>query len=205
VPSPTAGPALVWLYRHGPILLSASEVCLGWTDAPLADAARTAEEARRLGRLIGSVDAVYSSDLQRATGTGAPLAETLGLPLRVIPALREMRFGQWEGRRWADLREEASEFFAHYVNHWETAAAPGGESFADLRARVAGFWDQLVRDHDGGAVALVSHGVALAALSANLLGWPARRAMKHMLDRGRFGLIDRRRDALAWNFDPARL
>jgi probable phosphoglycerate mutase len=200
-----SGPAAIWLYRHGPVAAPAAEVCLGWTDAPLLDAAKTAGEARRLARAVGRADGVYVSDLRRARDTARPLAEALDAPLYVDRDLREMHFGEWENVPWRAVRDRHADAFASFFANWENAAPPGGESFADLRARVGGFWRRVAAVQDGATVVVVSHGLALAALATLLLGWRPPHAMKHMLDRGHFALLDCRRGAYAWNYDPAKL
>jgi broad specificity phosphatase PhoE len=204
-PQEPNGPAIVWLYRHGPVEASASEVCLGWTDALLADPEKTAGEARRLGRAVGRAAGVYVSDLRRALGTARPLAATIDAPLYVTRDLREMHFGEWENQPWREVRDRHAAAFLRYFNDWENVATPGGESFGDLRARTAAFWRRIAAVHEGDTLVVVSHGMALAALATLLLGWTPKHAMKHILDRGHYALLDRTRNAYAWNFDPAKL
>lgn len=203
------GPDPLWLYRHGP-LDTAPDVCIGWLDVPLRDPEQTAREARRLAGIIGRTGGgiaggVFASDLLRTRQTATPLAEALGVPLVLDPNLREMYFGEWEGKRWSELQEVDGERFSRFIADWEQTAPPGGESFDDLRRRLAFFWRKACICRPEGSLVIVSHGGALAALATLVSGWSTTYAMRHMIERGHYGLIDRRRDAYAWNFDPARL
>lgn len=197
------GPAAVWLYRHGPLPVPRFQ-CVGWDDVPLADPEATAVGSRRLSVLIGRADAVYSSDLLRTRQTAEPLAEALALPVLADPALRELNFGEWDGKMWNDLAASGDERFQRFVADWSSVATPGGESFVDLERRVVEFWQRIAPRHAGETIVVVSHGGTLAALAIHLLGWSGRRAMGHMMDRGNFAYVDLRRRAWAWNFDPAK-
>jgi len=197
------GPDRLWLYRHGPLDV-APDACIGWLDVPLRDPEQTAREARQLARIIGPTGGVFASDLLRVRQTAAPLAEELGVPLVLDPNLREMSLGGWEGKRWGELHESDGKEFARFLADWENNAPPGGESFDDMRRRLAFFWRKASICRPEGDLVIVSHGGALAALATLLLGWSAAYAMRHMIERGHYGLIDRRRGAYAWNFDPAR-
>ncbi len=113
--------------------------------------------------------AVYSSDLLRARETAAWLAMKLGLSPRVAASLRERNMGEWEGltpeearAAWPDLypRVEADPF---------RERPPGGESFADLLARVAAALRRIAGFHPGEAVLVVTHGGILKWLLCALL------------------------------------
>ncbi len=198
------GPAAVWLYRHGPLAIHKYQ-CVGWSDVPLEDPEKTAREARQLAAFMREPVTVYSSDLLRVRQTATPLVDALGLQARWSKALRELNFGEWEGRLWTDLHNEDAPRFAEFMRDWRTTSAPGGESFSQVQDRVADFWAEVAATHRDEVIVLVSHGGTLAALAILLLGWTHERAMERMLERGHFGLIDFRRGGYAWNFSPAKL
>jgi broad specificity phosphatase PhoE len=198
------GPAAVWLYRHGPLAIPPFQ-CVGWTDVPLADAAQTAIEARRLAPFVEDAAAIFASDLLRTRQTAAPLAAALELPLQTEPELRELNFGEWEGKLWNELRDTGDPVFLQFAEDWSSTRAPGGESFVDVGERVGAFWKRIAAEHAGSVVVVVSHGGTLAALSMQLLGWSSKHAMKSMLERGHFGYIDFARGGYAWNLSPTKL
>jgi probable phosphoglycerate mutase len=146
----------LWLVRHGETPASKGRTLAGWTDVPLTGHGE--EQASALRPLLAGepFDGVWSSDLQRALAT-ARLA--WGEP-RQDARLREMSFGALEGKLWETLDPHVQEGLARF----EGFAAPGGESFEDLRARVLSFLDglpagrHLVFTH-GGVVRLLSREV----------------------------------------------
>ena len=92
----------VLLIRHGETDWNRQARLQGHADIPLN--AHGQAQVRRLGEALRGepLDAVYSSDLQRALATAQAIAEATGAPLRQEPALRERGFGCFEGLTLAD-------------------------------------------------------------------------------------------------------
>lgn len=126
----------LWLVRHGP---THARVLLGRTDLP-ADLSDHAAIARLRAALPEA--AVVSSDLRRAVAT----ADALAGPDRRLPheqALREMDFGDWDGRAAAEIEDPTLRLFFEDPG---ARRAPEGESWDDLAARVSTALDRLARD-----------------------------------------------------------
>jgi probable phosphoglycerate mutase len=146
----------LWLVRHGETPASRGRTLAGWTDVPLT--AHGEEQASALRPLLAGerFDGVWSSDLQRTVTTARLAFGEPGQDAR----LREMDFGSLEGQLWETLDPVIQESVARF----EGFAAPGGESFDDLRGRVFSFLDELpagrhlVFTH-GGVVRLLSREV----------------------------------------------
>src|SRR5580698_6897789 len=88
--------------RHGETDWNRIKRIQGHIDIPLATTGL--EQAQRLAhRLAGeasqgaTLDAIYSSDLQRAQQTAQPIADALGLPLQLRESLRERLYGAFQG------------------------------------------------------------------------------------------------------------
>lgn len=83
--------------------------------------------------------ALYTSPLERARSTAAPLAAALGLAPIVLDTLREIQLGQWEGLDMDAVRRARPQEFAARGRDFAGFRPPGGESFTDLalRARAA--------------------------------------------------------------------
>lgn len=133
------------LVRHGQSLWNIDRRLTGHTDVPLSDEGRAQARALRAQLQNLRVDHVWSSDLQRAIET-AELS--LGSP-RLDARLREIHFGAWEGLAWHELAPEV----ITQIRDFTTFRAPGGESYADLRARVTSFLAELAP----GTHAIVAH------------------------------------------------
>src|SRR5512134_3367418 len=95
---------MLWLIRHGETSWNAEGRVQGQTDVPLSDVGHS--QARALAdRLAGrSFGALYSSDLQRVTQTALPVSQTLGLPIRAEPRLRERHYGMFETLTYAEVK-----------------------------------------------------------------------------------------------------
>ena len=115
------------------------------------------------------LDAVYSSDLVRAYDTALGVAKDLGLPVKTMPALREINLGVWDNRAWADLENDEAEEMSNFSHNPERWSVAGGEPFADLTGRIAGAILELAERHDGETIAVVSHGMAIRALLCHVL------------------------------------
>lgn len=117
-----------WLVRHGP---THARTMIGWTDRPadLSDAA----QVRRLSDYLPSDAPVISSDLIRATAT----ADALGPRRRLAhdPDLREIHFGQWEDRGFAEIEAEDAALIRAFWDNPGDVRPPGGECWNDLSKR----------------------------------------------------------------------
>jgi alpha-ribazole phosphatase len=92
---------------------------------------------------------IISSDLSRAQESARLIATQLSLPVSPDKRLREMNFGEWDGRAWKDLEESDGTRLSEWMEHWTTAAAPGGETVDDLFGRVSQFLRSVARpDHN---------------------------------------------------------
>ena len=99
---------MVYLARHGGTAWSRTGQHTGLTDLPLTDAGE--EEARQLGkRLAGQKFAqVFTSPLQRASRTCALAG--FGAVAEIDADLVEWNYGNYEGRRTAEIHAEAPDW-----------------------------------------------------------------------------------------------
>jgi broad specificity phosphatase PhoE len=153
------------LIRHGKSTWNAEHRLAGQGDPPLTEAGR--REAAALAPVLGDFPAERAvvSDLVRARETAA----LLGHPgARVDARWREVAVGEWEGRPWRELP-------AGTEPAWRGGplVPPGGESWEQATARVAGAVDEL--RSAGGSWLVVSHGAAIRAAVCALTGIDARR------------------------------
>jgi probable phosphoglycerate mutase len=126
---------LLFLFRHGETDWNRQGRLQGHTDTELnatglAQAAALAERLRP-----HRLDAVVSSDLDRAWTTGRIVADELGVPLISEPGLREAQIGEAEGLFWPEVK---SRFGEALTERWFTdddAAFPGGETGLATRMR----------------------------------------------------------------------
>jgi broad specificity phosphatase PhoE len=158
----------ILIARHGQSDWNQEKRWQGHADRPLTERGRVQAQALadRLAHI--ELDAVYSSDLQRARGTAAVVAESQGLEVRQLSELREVDVGSWSGLTRAEAEERFPEGFARWRDGY-----PGwrdGETYEAMTDRVLGAVDRIAAEHDGGRVLVVSHGGPIRAIHAAALG-----------------------------------
>lgn len=116
-----------------------------------------------------TITAIYSSPVERAQQTAAPLAKARGLPVAIDEAFSEIDFGEWTGRTFAELEADHDRWRA-WCDHKSLAAAPGGEAFTAVQRRVLDGLERLRRRHPADAVVVFSHGDIVKAAVAGVLG-----------------------------------
>lgn len=163
------------LLRHGPTAWSAERRLQGSCDLPLSPAGRLAVAAWQLPREVDHF-AWTTSALKRARETAALLGHG---DARVDARLNEMSFGEWEGRRLAELAAELGPALQEAEDRGLDFRAPGGESPRDVQQRLASF---LLETGRGGIdrLAVVHKGV-IRALYAAATGWPMLGKPPHRL------------------------
>lgn len=155
--------------RHGVTAWNKDRRFQGHTDVPLD--ADGEEQARALGRHLSAQGfepgVLVASDLSRAFRTAELVAEALGSPPPLPhPGWRERALGVLEGESRADARNHHPTIFQSWEGDAVDYQPEGGESYRQLRERVAGALDDLRARHAPGPVTLVTHGGCLfAALS----------------------------------------
>lgn len=171
-------------------------LCIGHTDRPLAEAGLTEIEA--LARRLDTHDLpCISSDLARAHASAERL--TSGA-ITLDPRLREMNFGEWDGRSWADLEVADGAQLNEWMSDWTTIRAPGGESFADVVARVQSWLDDLPRDE--ARLLVVAHAGSIRAAAVVLLELPPSKAFALQVDHAHvttFSIASHGATLSAWN------
>ncbi len=164
------------LVRHGP---THAKTMVGWSDLPadLSDQAAL----QRLHDHIPADAVVVSSDLSRAADTATAIqGQRLRLPHH--PDLREINFGTWELRGFAEIESEDPELaFAYWDNPGEVRP-PNGESWNDVRARVDKTVDALMAAHEGADLVIVAHFGVILTQVQRALDIEAQQAFSHRID-----------------------
>jgi broad specificity phosphatase PhoE len=180
----------VVLVRHGETEWSRDLRHTGRTDVALTEPGE--QQARAVGEALRgrSFALVLSSPLRRALDT----ARLAGFDPEVRPELAEWDYGDYEGRRTEEIREEVADWTI-----WRYGA-PGGESVEEVGARADRVVDEL-RQVDGD-VLVFGHGHLLRVLTARWLGLAPGDGRLFALDSATLGTLGYEREQAVirvWN------
>lgn len=161
------------LVRHGQSESNIRDTFTGHMDAPLSELG-LAQAACTAQFILENyhVDAIYSSDLQRAYVTGLPVAEKLGLQIHTDKNLREIYGGDWEGRHFSTLSETHPAEYALWQQDMGNSRCPGGESVAELADRVWECVMEICENNPGKTVLIATHATPIRAIQWMTTGTP---------------------------------
>lgn len=178
VPNPT-GATTVVVVRHGETTWGAVNRFAGREDVPLTERGRQEAEAVafRLAPLRPFV--VLTSPLRRCRDTAEVIAGAETVYDR--EGLLDGTLGEWTGFTAAQIEARWPAEFAAWRSNAD-AAPPGGESFNQIRSRVAAVMTQSIRDHPGRTVVLVTHAATTKMVLAEALDVPSSVAYRLRVD-----------------------
>ncbi len=164
----------VYLIRHGATQLSLEDRFAGFTDVELSDEGRWQAQCLAERLADDQISAIYCSPMRRTIET----ARIVGAPFHLEPILRdelrEISHGHWETMHRAEVEAQFPEEYAAWVQDPFTFAPQGGESGLSVMARALPVVREIVVQHAGEQVAIVSHKATIRLLISSLLGFDAR-------------------------------
>jgi alpha-ribazole phosphatase len=149
------------LIRHGQTDWNIARRFQGQSDVPLNQTGK--KQAQALAERLSSqhIDALYSSDLQRALETANIIRKS---ECHSDPRLREINFGDWEGLTYNEIKEKYPDALTERENDIYKNAPPDGETLEQLCERVQSMLDELYAKHKDQTVLIVAHGGVLQIL-----------------------------------------
>lgn len=117
-------------------------------------------------------DRIIASPLRRCAEFAGELAQRHQLPMEIEPGLRELAFGDWEGRAYSEMRETDPAAFHNFFVDPLSHTPPGGEPLRECQQRVDGAWERLIEHHSGQHLLLVAHGAVIRIILSRLLQMP---------------------------------
>lgn len=158
------------LVRHGSTLDNEARIYCGQRDVPLSPLGE--QQVRDVAVRLAAVplDAIVTSDLQRARATAAAIARAHETPVPVYedPDIRELNLGRWEGLTLADIMEFDAELIQLYRTRAADCPIPGGETLARLQARVMRALARWYERYPRGTVLWATHGGVIRVLLCSL-------------------------------------
>jgi len=161
------------LLRHGETQLSGFR---GSLDDALTE--RGWQQMREAVSGQGGWQRIISSPLQRCRSFAEWLAAERQLPLHLAAHLRELHFGDWEGRTAAELMEKDSQALGQFWTDPYRFTPPNGEPLSDFSQRIQQALQQLSQQYAGEHLLLITHGGVMRYLLAQARGLPREQLLQ---------------------------
>ena len=158
----------IYLTRHGLTEWNVNRIMQGWGNGELTE--KGINDAKALGKRLADVkiDKVYSSTSKRAYETAKYIIGDREISLIQDDDLREMHFGDWDGR----IRDEIeAEFPDEFKIFWETPhlfETETGETFHQLKKRAVDVFERIIEENPSGTILIVTHSLFLRVLLTHI-------------------------------------
>jgi broad specificity phosphatase PhoE len=135
-----------------------------------------------------SITAIYSSPLERALETAAPLASLLDLGIITLPELSDTNVGDWSGRKITELKKLPA--WKQIQEHPAGFEFPGGGSFLGLQKRLVSAFDIITSGHKmADRVAIFFHADPIKLVLSHYLGLPLDFFQRLSVDTGSVSVV----------------
>ncbi len=161
----------IYIVRHGESESNAKAVLTGQIDLGLSSIGlKQAECVTDFFKNI-KIDAVYSSDLQRAVKTIEGVSKDKGVAIETERALREIYAGAWEGMPFTEIEAEHTADYEIWRNRPWDFVFPDGEATLSLADRVCGAIKGIAEKNASRTIVISTHSTPIRAfLSTVMIG-----------------------------------
>jgi broad specificity phosphatase PhoE len=160
----------IYFLRHGETTASRTGGYCGTLDPDLTpEGYQMAEDfADSYKTLAWSV--VLASPLRRTVATAQPLCQAAGLPMQLKEGLREIAYGQWEGKSPEEVNREFHDAYVRWLADPGWNAPTGGERAIDIARRSSLVLEEIEQTCASGNVLVVSHKATIRIMLCSLMG-----------------------------------
>lgn len=180
----------IYLIRHGETIANVEGIFRGRKDVPLNDNGK--KQASDLADALSSVSfsAIYSAPLSRAIETARAIASTRDMQPIPCAEFDNIDLGEWTGRPKKEIQQKFPELWEQWITVPERLTIPGGESILDIQKRAFRKIEELIEEHRGERIAIVSHRAVLKPLIAKMLGIPVPFFWKIHMDNASYSIAE---------------
>lgn len=160
----------LYFMRHGETTYSITGGYCGELDPDLT--ANGTKMAEAFAAAYKSMDwtAAYVSPMKRTIATAKPLCTAIGLEMQFRDGLKEIRYGEWEGKTQEYVKEHYAEDYIRWLTEPAWNAPPGGETSVQIASRASLVVAEIEQKHPSGNVLVVSHKATIRIILCSLLG-----------------------------------
>ena len=194
----TKTPIRYYLLRHGETEYARDSRYGGWSNSPLTESGfrQHQKKVERLSTV--TLWAIYTSDLARCTWLAQELGSCHNLSPKILQDLRELDFGEFDGKTYGDVLHEHPEALARWLENPLESSPPGGETLLAFQKRLLRAM-QNIQSQVGSipqdtplpiSIAIVTHGGVIRTLLCQWLEIPIERQWQFKIDPGSIAIIE---------------
>ena len=157
------------ILRHGEV--KGGAIFRGSQDDPLTDKGWQ-QLQDRLALDNSLYDMVLSSPLIRCAKFAKKYSILNKLPLTIMPAFKEIDFGDWEGKSYTQINETTPELLKKFYNNPQEHPAPNGEALIAFQDRILEAITKVTNTYRGKNILLITHGGVQKIIIAQALKMP---------------------------------
>lgn len=160
----------LYFLRHGETESSRTGTYCGAIDVELSEVGRQMAEDVAAAYRDFPWQAAYVSPLKRTQTTAKPLCEATGLAMQLREGLKEIAYGEWEGKTPQEVDRAYHDDYIRWLNAPGWNAPTGGEKGIEIARRSGLVLEEIEQTHADGNVLVVSHKATIRIMLCELLG-----------------------------------
>jgi broad specificity phosphatase PhoE len=161
---------MIHFLRHGETDESQTGTYCGSVDPDLTPTGYEMASAFALAYQSVPWAAIYSSPMRRAVATAAPLCESIGMSMQLRDGLREIAYGEWEGKTPEETNREFHDDYVRWLADPGWNAPTHGETGVQIARRSGMVLGEIENSGANGNVLVVSHKATIRIMICMLLG-----------------------------------
>jgi broad specificity phosphatase PhoE len=160
----------IYLLRHGETIYSRTGGYCGRIDPDLTP--EGIQMAQAFGEAYRTLpwEAVYVSPMKRTVATAKPLCDAIGMEMQLRDGLKEIDYGEWEGKTAEFVKEHYPEEYIRWLTEPAWNPPTGGETSVQISSRASLVVAEIEEKHRDGNVLVVSHKATIRIVLCGLLG-----------------------------------
>ncbi len=160
----------LYFLRHGETVASKTGGFCGTSDVELTPEGKMMAKDFAVAYSDLEWTAIFSSPMIRTIATAKPLCEIVGIEMQLRDGLKEINFGQWEGKTPAEVNQQYHDEYVRWQSEPGWNAPPDGERAIEIARRSSEVIEEIENSYQTGNVLLVAHKATIRIMLCTLLG-----------------------------------
>lgn len=160
----------LFFLRHGETVASRTDGFCGTTDVQLTAAGVIMAQDFAVAYSQLDWTAIFASPMIRTISTAKPLCDLINMEMQLRDGLKEINFGQWEGKTPAEVNQQYHDQYVRWQSEPGWNAPPNGERAIDIARRSSEVVEEIEQTYQSGNVLIVSHKATIRIMLCSLLG-----------------------------------